>query len=35
MPNEYNSNENDPNKYAFEIKAIIDILNDPYLDATK
>lgn len=35
MPNEYNTNENDPNKHAFEIllgKAIIDILNDPYLE---
>lgn len=35
MPNEYNANENDPNKHVFEIllgKAIMDILNDPYLE---
>lgn len=35
MPNDYNSNENDPNKHVFEIllgKAIMDILNDPYLE---
>ena len=36
MPNEYNPSENDPKKHPFEIllsKAIIDILNDPYLDS--
>lgn len=36
MPNEYNPAENDPKKHPFEIllsKAIIDILNDPYLDS--
>lgn len=35
MPKDYNSSENDPNKHAFEIilgKAIMDILNDPYLE---
>ena len=35
MPNEYSPNENDSKKHPFEIilsKAIIDILNDPYLD---